>query len=501
MLLKAIRSITPSISINNTIKQSIRMSSSIPVPSDFNKDLYTSLKDADPEVHSLIEKETWRQFSGLELIASENLTSLAVMEANGSMLTNKYSEGLPGARYYGGNEHIDVLENLCRERALKAFNLDPKVWGVNVQPYSGSTANFAAFTALINPQDRIMGLGLPDGGHLTHGYYTAKKKITASSIYFQSFPYRVDPSTGIIDYPQLETNANLYKPRLLVCGGSAYPRDWDYSRLRKIADAQGAYLLSDMAHISGLVAAGEQSSPFEYCDVVTTTTHKTLRGPRAGLIFFRKDKEADIEARINAAVFPACQGGPHNNTIAGIAVALKQAADPSFKTYAKQVRANAVAMAQVLFKHGYKLQTDGTENHLILWDLRPLGLTGSKVEKICDAAHITLNKNAVAGDTSALVPGGVRVGTSALTSRSMTEKDVEQVAEFLHRVVQISLTTQKEAGTKLLKDFTKAFESGSGEAPKLIAELKKDVMKFATSFPLPGIPDTSKIVRPEGVDL
>jgi glycine hydroxymethyltransferase len=173
--------------------------------------------------------------------------------------------------------------------------------------------SFAAFTALINPQDRIMGLGLPDGGHLTHGYYTAKKKITASSIYFQSFPYRVDPSTGIIDYPQLETNANLYKPRLLVCGGSAYPRDWDYGRLRKIADAQGAYLLSDMAHISGLVAAGEQSSPFEFCDVVTTTTHKTLRGPRAGLIFFRKDKEADIEARINAAVFPACQGGPHNN--------------------------------------------------------------------------------------------------------------------------------------------------------------------------------------------
>jgi glycine hydroxymethyltransferase len=229
------------------------------------------------------------------------------------MLTNKYSEGLPGARYYGGNEHIDILENLCRDRALKAFNLDPKIWGVNVQPYSGSTANFAAFTALINPQDRIMGLGLPDGGHLTHGYYTAKKKITASSIYFQSFPYRVDPKTGLIDYEQLQTNAGLYKPRLVVCGASAYPRDWDYARLRKIADANGSYLLSDMAHISGLVSAGEQASPFEYCDVVTTTTHKTLRGPRAGLIFFRKDKESDIEQRINQAVFPACQGGPHNN--------------------------------------------------------------------------------------------------------------------------------------------------------------------------------------------
>jgi glycine hydroxymethyltransferase len=402
------------------------------------------------------------------------------MEANGSILTNKYSEGLPGARYYGGNEYIDQLENLTRERALKAFNLDPAVWGVNVQPYSGSTANFAAFTALINPQDRIMGLGLPDGGHLTHGYYTAKKKITASSIYFQSFPYRVDPKTGLVDYEQLATNANIFKPRLVVCGGSAYPRDWEYERLRKIADGQGAYLLSDMAHISGLVAAAEQNSPFEHCDVVTTTTHKTLRGPRAGLIFFRKDKEADLEARVNAAVFPACQGGPHNNTIAGIAVALKQAADPAFKEYAKQVRANAAAMAQVLFKHGYRLQTDGTVNHLILWDLRPIGLTGSKVEKICDAVHITLNKNAVAGDTSAIVPGGVRIGSSALTSRSMTESDVEQVAEFLHRVVQIALKTQEEAGSKLLKDFTKTFESGSGEAPKLIAELKKDVVAFSS---------------------
>ena len=240
------------------------------------------------------------------------------MEANGSMLTNKYSEGLPGARYYGGNEHIDILENLCRERALKAFNLDPKLWGVNVQPYSGSTANFAAFTALINPQDRIMGLGLPDGGHLTHGYYTAKKKITASSIYFQSFPYRVDPKTGLIDYEQLQVNAGLYKPRLVICGASAYPRDWDYARLRKIADANGSYLMSDMAHISGLVAAGENSSPFDFCDVVTTTTHKTLRGPRAGLIFFRKDKEADIEQRVNQAVFPACQGGPHNNVSRGV---------------------------------------------------------------------------------------------------------------------------------------------------------------------------------------
>lgn len=360
-----------------------------------------------------------------------------------------------------------------------------------------SAHSFAAFTALINPQDRIMGLGLPDGGHLTHGYYTAKKKITASSIYFQSFPYRVDPATGLIDYVQLRTNAGLYKPRLVICGASAYPRDWDYAELRKIADASGAYLLSDMAHISGLVAAGEQSSPFEHCDVVCTTTHKTLRGPRAGLIFFRKDKESDMEQRVNQAVFPACQGGPHNNTIAGIAVALKQAADPAFKAYAKQVVANARAIARVLSSHEYKLQTDGTDNHLVLWDLRPLGLTGSKIEKICDEAHITVNKNAVSGDTSAQVPGGVRVGLAALTSRSMTEQHMEVVADFLHRAVQIALTAQKEAGSKLLKDFIAAI-GGNGESAKLLAELKKDVVAFSTQFPLPGIPDTSVIKRPAG---
>ena len=237
---------------------------------------------------------------------------------------------------------------------------------------------------------------------------------------------------GYIDYERLRINANLYKPRLLVCGGSAYPRDWEYATLHEIAKEHGAYLLCDMAHISGLVAGKEQNSPFEYCDVVTTTTHKTLRGPRAGLIFFRKDREADLEARVNAAVFPACQGGPHNNTIAGIAVALKQAADPAFKQYAKQVRANSQAIAKKLVSYGYRLQTEGTDNHLVLWDLRPIGLTGSKIEKLCDLVHITLNKNAVAGDTSAVVPGGIRIGTNALTSRSMTEKDMETIGEFLH---------------------------------------------------------------------
>ncbi|KAI3625089.1 hypothetical protein CBS9595_000450 [Malassezia furfur] len=471
--------------------------SSIPVPTDFNAMLYKPLAEADPEVQRIIDNETYRQFTGLELIASENLTSLATMQANGSILTNKYSEGLPGARYYGGNEYIDELETLTQKRALEAFDLDPKVWGVNVQPYSGSTANFAAFTALIQPQDRVMGLGLPDGGHLTHGYYTAKKKITASSIYFQSFPYQVNRENGLIDYEKLKANAELYKPRLLVCGGSAYPRDWDYKFLADVAKSQGAYLLSDMAHISGLVAAKEQNNPFEYCDVVTTTTHKTLRGPRAGMIFFRKDREADLEARVNAAVFPACQGGPHNNTIAGVAVALKQAADPAFKQYAKAVRANTKALAEKLFSYGYRLQTDGSDNHLILWDLRPAGLTGSKVEKLCDLVHITLNKNAVAGDTSAVVPGGVRIGSNALTSRSMNEKDMETVAEFLHRVVQIAGVLQKEAGSKLLKDFMAKATEGDGEGRKQLLQLSKEVHDFATKFPLPGVPDTSVIKKPQ----
>lgn len=334
------------------------------------------------------------------------------MEANGSCLTNKYSEGLPGARYYGGNEVIDQVEDLCRKRALAAFKLDSNVWGVNVQPYSGSPANFAAFTGLLQPHDRIMGLDLPSGGHLTHGYQTAKKKISATSVYFESMPYQVDMSTGYIDYDRLEQNAQLFRPKLLICGASAYPRDYDYERFRKIADSNGALLMCDMAHFSGLVAGDAINSPFEWCDVVTTTTHKTLRGPRAGVIFFRKidreGKPTDYETRINMAVFPGCQGkprgilskdfaeikyytgGPHNNTIAGVAVAMKQAASPEFKKYSQQVRANARALGEALKSFGYKLVTDGTDNHLVLWDLRPLGLTGNKYERVCDEVQYVL---------------------------------------------------------------------------------------------------------------
>lgn len=254
-----------------------------------------SLSEHDPVMFDLIEKEKHRQWSGLELIASENFTSKAVMDCLGSALTNKYSEGYPGKRYYGGNEFIDQVENLCIERALAAYGLNAEEWGVNVQPYSGSPANFAVYTALLRPHDRIMGLDLPSGGHLTHGFYTyskadnQRKAVSATSIYFESLPYRVHPETGLIDYDALESQASLFKPALLIAGGSAYPREWDYVRYRKIADENGSLLMMDMAHISGLVATQEAISPFQYCDIVTTTTHKSLRGPRAGMIFYRKD--------------------------------------------------------------------------------------------------------------------------------------------------------------------------------------------------------------------
>jgi len=443
-------------------------------------------------MYDLIEQEKNRQWRSLELIASENFTSRAVFDCLGSCLTNKYSEGLPYARYYGGNEVVDKIESMCQSRALQAYGLNPEEWGVNVQPYSGSPANFAVYTALLRPHDRIMGLDLPSGGHLTHGFYTYNKKdgcrkaVSATSVYFESLPYQVNQTTGIIDYDQLERDANLFKPSMIICGGSAYAREWDLERFRQIANACGALLMMDIAHISGLVATGEARNPFPYCDVVTTTTHKSLRGPRAGMIFFRKDHRG-FEAKINQAVFPALQGGPHEHQIAAIATQLKEVMTPEFKVYCQQVKKNAAALAAKLISLGYTVATGGTDNHLVLWDLKPQGITGSKFEKVCDAVCITLNKNTVPGDKSAITPGGVRIGSPALTTRKLGDDDFEQIAMFLDEALTIGLAVQKESGSSL-KDFVVALNANPD-----VKGLRERVNKFATSFPMPGFdPSTMK---------
>ena len=364
------------------------------------------LQKKDPTLYNYIQLEKNRQENCIELIASENLTSPQVMECLGSCLTNKYSEGLPGKRYYGGNEYIDKIENLCIQRALTAFGLDPEKWGVNVQAYSGSVANLAVYNALLQPHDRIMGLDLASGGHLTHGFYTAKRRVSVSSIYYESLPYKIGED-GYIDYDELEKMALLYKPKLIICGASAYPRNFDYERFRKIADQTGAYLMADIAHISGLVATGFLKSPFSYCDIVTTTTHKTLRGPRSALIFAR----GDLINRVNSSVFPGLQGGPHQHQIAGVATQLLEVSTPEFKEYIRNVIVNAKTLAEYLKDLGYKLSSGGTDNHLILVDLRDKGISGSKVERLCEIVGITINKNSVFGDKSALVPVGIRLGT------------------------------------------------------------------------------------------
>ncbi|KAI5355417.1 PREDICTED: serine [Prunus dulcis] len=455
------------------------------------------LSSADPEVHEIMEKERHRQFKGIELVASENFVCRAVKEALGSHLTNKYSEGMPGARYYTGNQHIDQIELLCYERALGAFSLDPEKWGVNVQPYSCTSANFAVYTGLLLPNDRIMGLDSPSGGHMSHGYYIpGGKKVSAASIFFDSFPYKVNPQTGYIDYDKLEERAVDYRPKILICGGSSYPREWDYARFRHIADKCGAVLMCDMAHISGLVAAKECASPFDYCDIVTSTTHKSLRGPRGGIIFYRKGTKLrkqgvhhsnvdgsnhyDFEEKINFAVFPSLQGGPHNNYIAALAIALKQVATPEYKAYMQQVKRNAQALANALLRRKCRLVTGGTDNHLLLWDLTALGLTGRNYEKVCEMCDITLNKTAIFGDNGALSPGGVRIGTPAMTTRGCVEADFETMAEFLLRAAQITVNVQREYG-KLQKDFIKGLQNN-----KDIVDLQNRVETFASQFAMPG---------------
>jgi glycine hydroxymethyltransferase len=455
------------------------------------------ISTADPELLSLMRREKQRQKRCLEMIASENFTSKAVLQALGSAFTNKYSEGLVGQRYYGGNEVVDEMETLCQQRALTCFNLDPALWGVNVQPLSGVPANFAVYTGVVEMHGRIMGLDLPDGGHLSHGFFTPTKKISATSLFFESMPYKLDPATGLIDYDRLAENARLFRPKMIVAGVSCYSRNLDYARFRAIASEVDAYLMADMAHIGGLVAAGVTPSPFEFCDIVTTTTHKTLRGPRSGIIFYRKgvrkvtpkgDKVLyDLERRINEAVFPGLQGGPHDNVIAAVAVALKEASSAEFKVYQRQVVTNAQALSTALQTRGYTIVSGGTDNHLLLLDLRPAGTEGAYAERVLEGGGMAVNKNTCPGDKSALRPSGLRLGTPALTSRGLNEKDMDKVAEFIHRGIQLAVEAQKGCGPTL-KDFKAHLESDAALKEKLNL-LRTDVETFASSFPMPGHDD------------
>lgn len=376
------------------------------------------------------------------------------------------------------------------------YNLDPNEWGVNVQPYSGSPANFAVLTAVCEPHGRIMGLDLPDGGHLTHGFFTQTKKISATSIFFESMPYKVNPDTGLIDYDTLEANAKLFKPRVIIAGVSCYSRCLDYKRFRNICDQNGAYLFSDMAHVSGLVAAGVIPSPFEFSDIVSTTTHKTLRGPRAGMIFFRKGVRSvkangdkvlyDLEPRINQAVFPGLQGGPHNNTIAGIATALLQAKTPDFRQYQIEVIKNAQRLCKGLISKGYSIATGGTDVHLVLVDLRSVQITGARAEYILEEISIACNKNTVPGDKSALNPSGIRLGTPALTTRGLTESNMDDVVNFIDRGLKLSKEIAESSGPKLV-DFKAACHSDKFAGK--IKAIRDEIEQYSSKFPLPGFAD------------
>jgi len=382
-----------------------------------------SLAQADPEVAAAIDHETLRQHEGLEMIASENFVSEAVLEAAGSVFTNKYAEGYPGRRYYGGCEYTDVVENLARDRAKQIFGAEH----ANVQPHSGSQANAAAYMAVLQPGDTILGLDLAHGGHLTHGH-----KLSFSGKLYKTAFYHVNRETEVIDYDELEAIALREKPKAIIGGASAYPRLWDFARMRQIADKVGAFYIFDMAHIAGLVAGDAHPSPVPHAHITTTTTHKTLRGPRAGLILCGQD----LAAAVDKAVFPGQQGGPLVHIVAAKAVAFGEVLRPEFKAYAAQIVANAKALASGLREAGYRLVSGGTDNHLMLVDVFEKGILGSEAELALGKAGITVNKNAIPYDTNPpLKPSGIRIGTPALTTRGMKEAEMRQIARWIDRAL------------------------------------------------------------------
>ena len=385
---------------------------------------FPDLKDLDPEIYESIHNERHRINHTLELIASENFVSSAVMVAQGSVLTNKYAEGYPGQRYYGGCRYVDVAESLAIERAKDLFGADH----VNVQPHSGTQANIAAYLALLKPGDRIMGMRLSHGGHLTHG-----SKVSMSGTLYQNFPYGVDRGTEMLDMDQIARHAYEIKPRMIIVGASAYSRVIDFSAFRRIADECGAYLLADIAHIAGLVVAGEHPSPVPYCDIVTTTTHKTLRGPRGGMILCSK-KYAQL---IDKSVFPGSQGGPLMHVIAAKAICFKEALAQGFRAYQAQIVRNAKALAEELLALGFRLVSGGTDNHLVLIDLNPKGISGRDAEDALDSAGISVNKNQIPYDErGANITSGIRIGTPAVTTRGMKEPEMKQIARLIDRVIQ-----------------------------------------------------------------
>ncbi len=404
------------------------------------------IKNADPELYDAMQKELVRQRGNLELIASENIVSPAVMAAMGSHFTNKYAEGYPGKRYYGGCEFVDVAEDLARNRLKKLFGCEY----CNVQPHSGAQANFAVYFAMLKPGDTIMGMNLSHGGHLTHG-----SPVNISGLYFNIVPYGVSEQTETIDYDEMEKIALSCKPKMIVSGASAYPRIIDFKRIREICDKAGALMMVDIAHIAGLVAAGLHPSPVPYADFVTTTTHKTLRGPRGGAIMCKEQ----YGKAIDKAIFPGTQGGPLMHVIAAKAVAFQEALSPAFKAYQAQIVKNAAAMAQTFTNEGVRLVSGGTDNHLMLVDLRMENITGKELEALLDKAHITANKNTIPFETtSPFVTSGVRIGTPAVTSRGMKEKEAEQIARLVVKVIR-----------------------GKEEA---VAEVSQSVAKLCEQFPL-----------------